>query len=216
MIDLIHRAGELTPQSFNAADNSVDLIWTTGAKVRRMKFTWNDGAQEFDEELVVSANAVRLDRLNSGAPLLDTHGQWSLSNVIGSVVPGSAKLQRGKGIARVQLSRAEADAATVQKIADGIIRNVSVGYKIHRVERIEQDGQMPLVRVVDWEPMEISAVPIGADAGAAFRAYAEGQYPLIDFSRGGGTRDIPRDAKPVIDAILARMRMREAGLRGVA
>jgi hypothetical protein len=177
-LPLMRREGALSPGSFDAGENAVDLVFTTGATVRRARFSWNDGMQEFDEELIVSANSVRLDRLNSGAPFLDTHSTYSLADVIGAVVPGSARIAGGQGLARVQLSRAPDDAATVQKIADGIIRNVSVGYRIHGVERIEKDGQMPLVRVIDWEPMELSAVPIGADPGAAIRS-AETSFPCL-------------------------------------
>jgi hypothetical protein len=179
-LPMMQRQGDLAPGSFRAEDNAVDCVWTTGATVRRAKFDWNDGLQEYDEQLIVGASAVRLDRLNSGAPFLDTHGSWSLASVIGCVIPGSARLENGRGLARVQLSRAPADAAAVQKIADGIIRNVSVGYKIHTVERIEKSGQVPLVRVVDWEPMELSAVPMGADPGAGMRAGGAEPGALFD------------------------------------
>ena len=54
-------------------------------------------------------------------------------------------------------------------IAAGIIRNVSVGYRVHRYEIEKRDGQVELWRAVDWEPMEISAVAIGADPGARVR-----------------------------------------------
>ena len=33
----------------------------------------------------MSANAVRLGRLNAGAPMLNTHAKWDLESVIGSV-----------------------------------------------------------------------------------------------------------------------------------
>jgi hypothetical protein len=202
-LPLMLREGALSPGSFDADKNTVDMVFTTGATVRRAKFTWNDGMQEFDEELIVSAKAVRLDRLNQGAPFLDTHSTYSLSSIIGAVVPGSARIAGGQGLARVQLSRAPDDFATVQKISDGIIRNVSVGYRIHGVERIEKDGQMPLVRVIDWEPMELSAVPIGADAGAGIRS-AEESYPCLV------TVEAPRHA-PLGHAIRMRMKQRHLG-----
>jgi prohead serine protease len=181
-LPLMYRASEFAPQSYSEQNNTVDVVWTTGATVRRVNYTF-DGAQEFDEELVVGSNSVRLDRLNAGAPLLDTHGKWSLASVIGSVVPGSARLDRGKGLATVQLSRAAGDADTVQKIRDGVIRNISAGYRIHGVERIEKDGNVPLVRVVDWEPWEISAVPVPADQGAQFRAATD--QPLFPCAIAG-------------------------------
>lgn len=161
------RAAELRAASFNEADNTIDVIWTTGATVRRA--SWRDGV--YDEELIVSKAAVRLDRLNAGAPFLNTHSDWDLSDVIGSVVPGSARIANGVGVATIKLSRAPGDADNVQKIRDGIIRNISVGYAMHRIEKTEaDDGSVPLWRVVDWEPMEVSAVPVPADAGAQIRS----------------------------------------------
>lgn len=160
------RSAELRASSFSEEDSTIECCWTTGATVRRQ--SWSDGI--YDEELVVSANAVRLGRMNDGAPLLDTHQQWSLENVKGAVVPGSVRIEKGVGLARVQLSRAAGDADIVQKIRDGIIRNISVGYIRHQIEKIEKAGATPLWRVVDWEPHELSAVPVPADAGSQFRS----------------------------------------------
>lgn len=160
------RGAELRGNSFDESDSTIECCWTTGASVRRL--SWADGP--YDEELIVSANAVRLGRLNAGAPLLNTHSSWSLNDVIGAVVPGTARIEKGMGTARVQLSAAPGDADIVRKIRDGIIRNVSVGYIRHQIEKIEKDGETPVWRIVDWEPIEISAVPVPADAGSQFRS----------------------------------------------
>ncbi|MEO2038823.1 MAG: HK97 family phage prohead protease, partial [Martelella sp.] len=132
------------------------------------RVSWLEG--EFDEELVVDKRSVRLDRLNAGAPFLDTHSRWSLDNVIGSVVRGSARIEGGKGLARIRLSRSESAADRVSKIIEGTVSNVSVGYRIYAVEKKERDGTVPLHRVIDWEPAEISAVPVPFDSGAQVRA----------------------------------------------
>lgn len=161
------REAQFQAASFDEASNSIEVVWTTGARVRRR--SWIDGP--YDEELVVDAGSVRLDRLNAGAPFLNTHNDYDLSDIIGCVVPGTARIEGAKGLARIQLSRATDDATVVQKIRDGLIRNTSVGYLIHKVEKTEaDDGTVPVWRVTDWEPMEISAVPIPADAGAQIRA----------------------------------------------
>lgn len=174
-LPLMRRDAELRADSFNEADFTLDVCWTTGATGRR--YSWSDGA--YDEELVVSANAVRLERLNAGAPLLNAHSSWDCSSVIGVAVSGSARIVGGEGIARVQLSRAPGDADIVQKIRDKIIRNTSVGYVRHAIEKKERDGAVPLWRVTDWEPYELSAVPIGFDAGSQFRGAEKSQvlYP---------------------------------------
>jgi phage head maturation protease len=157
--------------------------------------SWSEGV--YDEELVVSPNAVRLGRMNSGAPLLDTHAGYSVRSMLGAVVPGTARIEAGKGVARVRLSTAPSDADVVQKIRDGIIRNISAGYVRHQIEKVEKDGATPLWRVVDWEPFEISAVPVPADAGAQFRDLKPSPCRVV---------------VPSVEIAAARMRLRARGL----
>src|SRR3712207_915139 len=83
---------ELRAATFNEAERTVELIWSTGARVRR--YSWRDGA--IDEELSMSPGHIRLGRLNAGAPFLNTHDGYDLRGVIGSVVPGSAKIEGGR------------------------------------------------------------------------------------------------------------------------
>lgn len=146
---------------------TIDCIWSTGAVVNRLSTL--DGI--YDEELIMSANAVRLDRLNAGAPVLNSHMSDNVRNVIGNVVPGTARIEAGQGLARLRLSREPADADIVGKIRDGIIKGVSIGYKRHRVEEVDRPRpQWPLRQVVDWEPFEITVCAIGADIGAMLLA----------------------------------------------
>ena len=175
------RAGSISPASFNEADRTVDVIWTTGAQVRRMD--WWSG-QAYDEELVVSDAAVNLQRLNSGAaPVLDTHSARSLASQIGVVV--SARIEGGQGVATVQMSEREEVAGIVRDIASGIIRNISVGYNVKKYEIVSAanrtDGKTdaPLYRAVDWEPAELSFVPIPADPGSGTRAETPHGTPCL-------------------------------------
>ncbi|WP_165420908.1 HK97 family phage prohead protease [Rhizobium ruizarguesonis] len=202
---------EIRASSFEDASNSVEVIWTTGATVRR--FDWRD-ENYYDEELLVDQSSVRLDRLNNGAPLLDTHDDWSLKSVIGSVVSGSAEIRSGKGFARVQLSVADEHAGIVKNIRAGVIRNISVGYRIHKIQKIENAGQTPVWRVIDWEPLELSAVPVPADTGAQIRGE---KSKRADEQRLAPCEFI--DARPALmgsaAAAYSRMVMRErmAGIR---
>ncbi len=122
-----------------------------------------------------------MERLNLGAPFLDSHCSYGCDNVLGSVVPGSAKIEDGRGTALIKLSKAPGVADTVQKIREGVIRNVSVGYWVHKVEKTEaDDGTVARWDVVDWEPLEISAVPVPADAGSQIRSdQSEGEGPKL-------------------------------------
>lgn len=151
----------------SAADRVFNVVFTTGATVRKYNFFEDE---MYDEELVVSETSVRLGRLNSGAPVLDTHNDTALENIKGVVVAGSARIQGGVGYASLKIDGGPENESVIRKIQDGIIQNVSVGYRVHRYEVIRNDGAVPLYRAVDWEPYEISLVPIGADAGAGIRS----------------------------------------------
>ena len=193
------RAAEVRASSFDEAAHTIEIVWTTGATVRR--YSWECGP--YDEILEVSAKSVRLERLNAGAPFLNTHSSRDLSQVIGSVVPGSAKIEGGRGTATILLSRAQADADIVQKIRDGVIRNVSAGYIRHQIEKTESDdGKVPVWRVTDWEPCEISAVPIPADPGAQTRS-ADTLFPCVVTQ---AERAAPAAAS-LVETVATRLRM---------
>ncbi|SEG37077.1 prohead protease/major capsid protein fusion protein, partial [Jhaorihella thermophila] len=111
-----------------------------------------------------------------GAPFLKVHEIETLDAVIGSVVPGSARIENGRGIAQVRISE-RADVEPIWRdIQAGHIRAVSIGYQVHRFVVTKPEASRELWRAVDWTPFEVSAVPVGADPAAGFRA----QSPLHD------------------------------------
>lgn len=166
MLPALSREATIRAESFDEAQRTVEVMWTSGARVRRRRFFDDD----FDEELEVSPRAIRTDRLNSGAPFLNAHNAFKLDAVLGVVVGGSIRIENGQAFARIRFSDREDVQPIVKDIRDGIIRNVSVGYRVHKYEIEKRDGMPELWRAVDWEPLEISAVPIGADPAAGFRS----------------------------------------------
>lgn len=167
-LPILGRAAEV--RAVDEAARSIDVVWTTGAVVQRRRWEGWDDVVEYDEELVVSGNAVRLERLNAGAAFLDSHRGYGLVNVLGSVVPGSVRLEGGRGHATIRLTAAPGAADQVQRILERSVRSVSVGYRVHRYEITKAEGRREHWRAVDWEPFEISAVAIGADPGAQVRS----------------------------------------------
>lgn len=159
------RSANFLPGSANAEARTVELIWSTGATVRRRD--WMTGAP-YDETLSLESSSVDLSRLNSGAPLLDSHNSAELEGIIGVVE--RAWLADGIGHAVVRFSKREDVEAIFKDVCDGILRNISVGYNVRRYEVTEESGKVPHWRAVDWIPMELSVVPIGADPGAGFRS----------------------------------------------
>lgn len=166
------RAAFVRADTLNEDERTVEVTWTTGAAVPR----YYAGIGRAMEELEVSKSAIRLDRLNNGAPLLNSHMDWSLRNVIGVVE--RAWVEGNEGRALVRFSAREDVTDIFNDVRDGVIRNISVGYRVHRYEVIDGEGDKP-TRVIarDWEPLEISAVPIGADDQAGFRSAASGENP---------------------------------------
>jgi len=158
------RAAAFRPDSFDSATRSVEVVFTTGAEVTRTD--WWTG-ERWVEALEVSAEAMDLSRLNAGAPVLNTHGAGDLGDVIGVVE--RAWIDNGRGIARIRFSDREEIAGFVADVAAGVIRNVSVGYAVHQW-REEEIGGRRRKTATRWEPMEISFVPVPADAQAQVRA----------------------------------------------
>jgi hypothetical protein len=156
-------------QTVDAEARTVELVWTTGSGVVRYDY-WN--GRRYLEELEISDKAVDMARLNNGAPLLNTHGQYDLRDVIGVV--DRAWLKDGKGYASVRFSSRDDVEPFWRDVQAGIIRNVSVGYAVRTYEITEKAGEMPVYRATDWEPMELSLVPVPADAGAGTRAAPTG------------------------------------------
>ena len=91
-----------------------------------------------------------------------------------NIAGGSAASTNGSGGSVVITPGAKAGTGI-----DGIIRNVSVGYRVHRYEVIRSDGAVPLYRAVDWEPYEISVVSVPADASVGIgRAAHDGDMEV--------------------------------------
>jgi hypothetical protein len=151
--------------SLNAAARTIDVVFSTGAAVDRVDFL---SGKRYREVLSLAPGHVDLRRLNAGAPVLDAHRAASLLTTIGVVEHARVEGQK-RAIATIRFSR-RADVAPIwQDVQDGIVRNVSVGYRVHRVEESHSSGVTTRTAVL-WEPYEISLVPIAADVAAQVRS----------------------------------------------
>lgn len=164
------------PETFNENDNTVELVWTTGAKVAR----FNYAVGRYSQELSLKKSDVRLDRLRAGAPVLNNHGTdffggvKDLNDVLGVVEKVELRKDADgnrKGFAVVRFSDREEIRSIVSDIKKGILRNVSVGFIIHENEEMkpDEDGTRNF-RAIDWEPFELSIVAMPADAKAQVRS----------------------------------------------
>jgi hypothetical protein len=200
------RAGADQP---DGEDRTVSVVWSTGARVYRPATA---RAPAHVEELVLTPEACRLDQLNAGAPVLAVHRSDSLDAVLGSVVPGSARIENGVATADIRFSRRPDVEPIWRDVQDGHLRACSVAYKVERIERIPatRPGHPETWRVIDWTPVEISLVPIGADPQARIRSFlADGDAAVADTETATdivspvvveATRAAPVEAPAKVDA----------------
>lgn len=185
----------IVPGSIDVEKRTVDLIWSTGAKVLRGFFN------PFFEELSMKPAHVRMERLKSGkAPLLNTHRSGSVDDVIGVVE--KASLKKGEGFATVRFSEEPTADSIFRKVVERIVTNVSVGYETFKAEEVRtktadpEGEQIPTFRAIDWEPFELSMVPIGADAGASVRNHAQTTNCEFIFADDTEQRNMEDDKTP--------------------
>lgn len=111
------------------------------------------------EILDITPTAMRQGRLRSGANLLVDHDSRDVVGVIESVEVGADRVAR----ATVRFGRSARAEEVWTDVRDGIRRNVSVGYMIHKAQLVEERDGVETYRVNDWEPFEVSLVSVPAD-----------------------------------------------------
>jgi len=145
-----------------------------------------------DEVLSHAAGAVDLSRLNDGAPLLLNHDPNQLLGVV-----ESAQISSSKGRAVVRWGASPEAQQRRADVENGVIRNVSVGYKIDELQR-----QGDVMVATSWTPLEISLVSIAADPNVGIgRSLSQPATPSMTYTKqqpiaGAGDLDFtPADQK---------------------
>ena len=169
----------LIPASFNPDENTIDVVFATEVEVMRRDY---DGL--YREVLACESSAVRLDRLNAGGAVIDSHNAYSVTKQFGVVVRAWIDEGTKEAKATIKLSQRDEWKGVVGDILAGIIRNVSVGYNIYKflVDDSNQDVP-PIYRAIDWEPTEISFTPVPADYNSGSRTDSEQNQVKITMKR---------------------------------
>ncbi len=159
-LGVLHREAQI--ERVEGQNNVFRATYTTGAAgIRRM-----DNLGTFIEELSMDPAHIRTGRLDAGiVPILLDHRQ-SVETTYGRVIRHWFESGTGKIEFIMETGTPSADAV-LNKLNQGIITTLSVGYKVHKYIRTAapSDG-IPTLRAVDFEPMEISLTPVPFDAGA--------------------------------------------------
>ena len=198
---------QVMPSTANAKDGTIDVVWYSGAFVPRI-----DRSTGEPYMLKLDMQGCRLDRLNNGAPVFDTHftGDDFKSLIAGKVgtraqvgVVRRAWPNGDKGMATLQFDLGDPDGAEMfRKASTGILQNLSFGTFIYKREKIEAqtegmpEGKPPylnnkeigMFKATDWEPFEISPCTVPADFNTCFLS-AQPNGRGHDFRHAGFRRD---------------------------
>lgn len=167
-LEVLHRAIDLDARAVDEKTRTVNIAVSSELPVDR----------SFGKEVLVhEGGAIDMEFLASGrAPLLLDHDMEKQIGVIESVeLSGDRKLR-----AKVRFGRSALAEEVFQDVVDGIRSNISVGYRINKMERSTTNKDEYLVR--SWSPMEVSVVSIPADpsVGVGRSAAAPEPNPKVE------------------------------------
>jgi phage head maturation protease len=148
----------IEPTSLNRETREVDIVFATETPVFR--FGWEE---DYNEVLVCEAGAIRMERADKGLPVLDAHNSWTLNAQLGRTTKVWVN-DKKEACATVRFSKRAQVEDLLNDIADGIITDISVGYRVYKYLREKaDDGELAVYRAIDWMPTEVSFVPVPAD-----------------------------------------------------
>lgn len=165
-IEKLVRAATFVPDSYNEADNTIEVVAAT-EEMKVMRNSWSVGL--FYEILGMQPDQVRLERLNSGANVLDNHDAYSSVREAVVGVIEKAWVDNGELHAKLRFSTRDDVKPLIEDVKNGIVRNISIGYSVFKFLVTEEAGGIPEYRAIDWEPYEVSFVSVPADYLAGVR-----------------------------------------------
>jgi len=125
-----------------------------------------------NEVLSHDEQAADLSRLNDGAPLLFNHNP---DKVVGVVERAWIDGKKKRGYAKVRFSRNKFAQEVLDDVKDGILRGISFGYAIDKME--EREGDFV---ATNWSPHEVSVVSIPADPTIGIGRSLLSPEPVMD------------------------------------
>lgn len=177
-------------ESYNEENHTIEVVFATEIEVERR--SW-DGTRYIEVLECQNAN-VRLDRAASGINLVDSHHTYTVNDILGRAE--KVWVKDGQCRALIKLTKREDKAGIIEDIKSGIIGNISVGYRIHKTEVTEDNEKNTImVRVTDWEPMELSVLSVPADYTAGVRSGQENQ--VTHFYEISNSRNMPQEEEVV-------------------
>jgi HK97 family phage prohead protease len=163
--------------SIDEEKRECEVCFASDADVPMYKF----GEGRILESLSLEEGAMDETRLNSGAPLLNSHNsQGGLDAILGKVVEDSVRIEDGKAYCRIRFSKRAAVQDYWEDIKDGIITNISVGYNVMRSMYSGTVDDVKRYVATNWQPFEVSFVSVPADHRATVRENSETTEMIVE------------------------------------
>lgn len=170
---IVYRAEQGPAAIVDEENRTIKVSFSSDAPYLRSSW-WED---PWIEVLGHAEDEVDLSRMNNGASVHYNHSR-TREDRLGAVLEASTDGKRTS--ATLQLSERESIDDIWNDLLKGLIKNVSVGYKIHERILIKHNEDGPdEYRVTKWEPVEVSLVDIPLD-------------PTVGVGRGDGVDHLYR------------------------
>ena len=199
---ILHRTLQIDDVRAAEGDSrSIELSFSSELPYERW---W--GVEILDHETA----SVRMDRLNTAAPLLINHDTRDQVGVI-----ESARIDAASKIGRAVIRFGQSARANeiFQDVKDGIRKLVSVGYRVHEAKLEKTTDTQDTYRITDWEPFEISIVPIPADPSVGIGRAEDTSFDITSLLRKPEVIPMPEEIKqpaPAVDITHVQAEARSA------
>src|SRR5699024_7681927 len=132
-------------------------------------------------------------RLDKGLSVIDSHNRWAgIGGVLG--VTEGWRIESGQLVGTVRFSKKHQDV--FDDVEDGILRHVSLGYRIHEWNIKKAKDEPELRTAVDWEPLELSIVPVSFETTNGMRSADSGKEKTFPVKMTNNeVRDMPLPKK---------------------
>ena len=165
------RNSETRANTYDSKTRTVEAVIATPTPVLR-----RDARGQYYE--VLTASTLDLT-VSDGMPVLDSHRTASVRDVVGRV--RTIKREGEQVIASLQLSAANDVEPIAQRIADGSVTGISVGYRV----KGWTETQTPEGRIktpISWHITEVTLTSTPADPNARIRQENKGAYIMAETS----------------------------------
>ncbi len=161
-----------SPSTLSEKDRSIEIVI---ASETDKILVWDWDFERGVPEILVMSGCVLPQ--NNQVPLLDSHGRYSVSDVLGSVRDFAVEDDKLIGKAFYSETPSSNDAFT--KTKEGHLTDYSAGYRALKVMKLSENQSTvigsrtysgPCVLITEWELREVSTCPIGADPTAKARS----------------------------------------------